>query len=153
MLNVRRAEVSDAYSLGPRLRPADKAELAITSGEDFSNTLVNGIAMSSHSYVAVDDQDVPHIIFGVVPSGVTDVGGVWMVGTPAIEDNWRQVLRETKPWVTILHNHYTLLANAVHASNHVHIRWLRWAGFKFLRKLSIKGELFYEFARLKEEVT
>jgi hypothetical protein len=71
-----------------------------------------------------------------------------MMATDAIKDNWVQVLRETKPWVDRIRGHYHVLANAVHADNHVHIRWLRWAGFAFLREFEFNGSRFYEFAKL-----
>jgi hypothetical protein len=147
MLTVRRATVEDALDLAPRLREEDKKEL-LAIGMTVEESLLEGVHSPDPCYVAVDDEGVPQIIFGTHPSDEHFLGFIWMVGTDAVKTHWIQVLRETRPWIERIRGHYTVLANAVHADNEVHIKWLRWAGFAFLRKIEINGHEFLEFAKL-----
>ncbi len=154
MLTVRKAKTADAALLAPRLREADVTELNITITDTIEETLLRGINDSAECFVAVSEGDIPEIVFGVVPSGDPDVGFIWMVGTDAIEANWVQVIRETRAWLDKVFGRYKLLTNSVYSDNTVHIRWLRWAGFSFLREAYINHKVFYEFATLnKQEVT
>lgn len=148
MLTVRRATPEDAVDMASRLREADLKEILAVGRSSPEESLLVGLESPDPCYVAVDEDDRPQIIFGTVPSHEHFLGYVWMMATDAIKDNWVQVLRETKPWVDRIRGHYHVLANAVHADNHVHIRWLRWAGFVFLREFEFNGSRFYEFAKL-----
>lgn len=148
MLKVRRATREDALSIAPRLREADVREIKAVGVHSIEESLLTGVEAPDPTYVAVDENDVPQIIFGTHPSGEHFLGYVWMMATDVIKDNWVQVLRETRPWVEKISGHYHVLANAVHAENKVHIRWLRWAGFIFLREFEFKGNRFFEFAKM-----
>ena len=152
MLTVRKATKEDAISLAPRLREIDKRELVISTGStDIESILTEGIEISSACFVAVDSDDIPHIIFGVSPTSVSFTGCVWMVGTEAIKENWRQLLRETRQWVERLSTNYKLLINSVYVKNPIHLRWLKWAGFTFIKVFYVKGEPFAEFVLIKHE--
>lgn len=149
MLSVRLATTEDAVDMAPRLREADLKEIragGLTA--DPVEALLAGINCPDPCYVAVDEEDKPQIIFGTNPSDEPFLGYVWMMATDAIQGNWVQVLRETRPWINRIKGDYRVLANAVHAENAVHIRWLRWAGFTFLREFEFRGSRFYEFAKL-----
>ena len=148
MLTVRAATESDILSLAPRLREADLLELKAWGERDPVQALMEGLHSPDGCFVAVTPDDVPQIIFGTTPSSERYLGFVWMMGTDAIKTHWVQVLRETKMWLNRIRGDYLVLANAVYAKNTLHIKWIRWAGFVFLRKLSINGEEFYEFAKL-----
>lgn len=148
MLTVRRATCDDALSIAPRLREADVREIKAVGVHSIEDSLITGVTSPDPAYVAVDAEDTPQIIFGTHPSPDHFLGYVWMMATDAIKDNWVQVLRETRPWVDRISGHYNVLANAVHAENKVHIRWLRWAGFTFLREFEFNGNPFYEFAKI-----
>lgn len=148
MLRVRRAVPEDAKHMAPRLRKADLKEIEAVGRSSPEEALLSGIESPDPCYVAVDEADNPQIIFGTTPSPDHFLGYVWMMATDSLKENWVQVLRETKPWVDRIRGHYTVLANAVHADNKVHIRWLRWAGFIFLREFEFNGNRFYEFAKM-----
>lgn len=148
MLKVRLATLEDVHSLAPRLREADLREIEANGRETALESLLAGFNSPDPTYVAVDENDVPHIIFGTHPSPEEFLGIVWMMATDSIKDHWVQVLRETKPWVNKLRGRYKLLANAVHKDNTLHIKWLRWAGFNFLQEFTVNGHTFYEFAKL-----
>ena len=146
-MTVRAATEADALSLADRLRAADLKEIEAQGGTA-RESLLRGVRSPDPTYVAVDSEDTPHIIFGTAPSHTPVLGFVWMMATPAIRRCWVRLLRETPQWIDLMAEPYEALANAVHADNSVHIRWLKWAGFVFLRKINLSGEDFYEFARL-----
>lgn len=148
MLTVRLSTLSDVTSLAPRLREPDVNELKAAGRASPQQALVHGLTMSDVCFSAVDENDVPHAMFGVAPSTDYYTGIVWMLGSDELKAHWVQVLRETKQWVDNIRGHYRLLTNAVHAENRVHIRWLKWAGFTFLKKHSLGEHEFYEFAKL-----
>lgn len=148
MLTERKATMEDALYLSQNLREADARELEIVSGPDIKGSLEQFIRESRECYVAVTEDDLPKFVFGTTPSGISGLGYIWMVGTPEIEDHWIQIIRETRPWLKRISGDYKVLGNAVWKHNEVHIRWLRWAGFVFLREVSIYDEPFYEFATL-----
>jgi len=148
MLTVRPATESDVRSLAPRLREADLMEISAVGRESPEESLLLGLHSPDGCYVAVTEDDVPQVIFGTHPSTEPYLGYVWMMASDSIKDNWVQVLRETQPWIQKIRGNYRVLSNAVHAKNTLHIKWLRWAGFTFLRKVEVRGEEFYEFAKL-----
>jgi hypothetical protein len=148
MLTVRRATPEDAVDLAQRLREADLREILAVGRSSPEESLLAGVNSPDPTYVAVDEAGVPQIIWGTHPSHDHFLGYVWMMASDSLEDHWVQVLRETRPWVDRIRGHYRVLANAVHKANATHIRWLRWAGFTFLREYEFNGEPFLEFAKL-----
>lgn len=150
MLKVRPATLEDALSLAKRLRKADLKEIQAVGYKTPEDSLVRGLKESSPCYVAVDEEDTPHIIFGIVASPDPLLGYVWMMASDELKKHWIQVLRETKEWLNDVSKGFQVSANAVHSENKVHIKWLRWAGFSFLRKVKIGNDEFYEFAKLNK---
>ena len=148
MLKVRLATLEDVHSLASRLREGDLREIDAVGRDTPLESLMLGLQSPDPTYVAVDGDDVPHIIFGTHPTPDKFLGLVWMMASDSIQDHWVQVLRETKPWVNKLRGRYEVLANAVHKENTLHIKWLRWAGFTFLQEFTVNGNTFYEFAKL-----
>lgn len=151
MLTVRKARPDDAVILAQNLRKDDRDEIFATGSLDVEKTIREGIEDSLECYVAVDGNDNPEIVFGVVETTDPIFGSVWMLGTPAIEQNWIQVLRETREWLTKLFGKFKIVGNAVWTQNEVHIRWLRWAGFTFLREVEFNNNTFYEFAAINQQ--
>lgn len=148
MLTIRRATHADAVDLAQRLREADLKEIRAGGINSPEEALLSGVNSPDPTYVAVDEDGVPHIIWGTHPSDEHHLGFVWMMASDGIHKHWVQILRETRPWVDRIRGHYRVLANAVHKDNIVHIRWLKWAGFTFLREFEFNGESFLEFAKL-----
>lgn len=154
MLTTRKATYEDIISIAGRLREADLREINAVGHEDPASALAAGMHDHGVVFVGVDAEDVPHMIFGVGDSDVEGLGIVWMMASDTINDHWVQMLRSTHDWVNRLGHGYTALANMVHADNKLHIRWLKWAGFVFLRKIEVNDHFFYEFAKIiPKEVT
>lgn len=152
---VRPATLEDAHNLAPRLRPADLQEIAAGSGEAPVVALCRGVADSSVCYAIVSPSDPQAVfgLFGVTPlQGAVGVGAVWLLGSPDLTRISVKFLRHSHEWLARLFEGYQLLGNLVDARNTVHIRWLKWLGFRFvcLRPAFGKGgETFIEFCKLK----
>lgn len=146
---VRAACFADAEYLSTRLRKEDEAEIAAASGRAPLDCLREGISVG-RAWVGVDDEG-PIGIFGVIPSTRPFVGWPWMLATERLVKHQRQFLKECAARVTTLHRDFTLLTNFVDARNHVHIRWLTWCGFEFMRlhkHYGVERRPFYEFQRV-----
>jgi hypothetical protein len=66
-----------------------------------------------------------------------------------IDKRW--FLRESKKTLAIMQNKYPVLFNMVDARNEVHVKWIQWLGFTFIKKhlhWGPENRLFYEFVRI-----
>lgn len=81
-----------------------------------------------------------------------DIGSVWLLGAQELNNYSLYFLRHCRSWVNKLQEDYIVLWNYVDARNKVHIRWLKWCGFTFLRLINNHGveqRPFYEFERVR----
>lgn len=130
------------------VRQADRDEVRAYTGSTVLNALVKGITGSKLSYT-VKLNRTPIAIFGVV--GEESFGTVWLLGTDAIQLIKRPFLRQSKAWLAHLEEGYELVGNVIDARNTLHIRWLHWLGFSFVREISRFGHEqrpFLEFVKL-----
>lgn len=88
-------------------------------------------------------------IFGVVPTSVEGLGGIWLVGTPEMTapENRMRFLRESKKWVDRFHEQYPTLGNYIDSRNTVHVEWVKWLGFQIHEETLINGVPFYMFSK------
>lgn len=156
---VRAARPGDAALLAASLRPADRRELAAL-GRAPLEALEEAISLSVEPLAAVTGDGRLIALFGAAPSRDAPGGGCacalgtpWMLASPALEEVPRAFLRECRGWLDHIGRPFALLANCVDERNAVHIRWLRWCGFSFLRRLPLGPEArpFLEFVRLRPE--
>jgi hypothetical protein len=151
---VTRTTAADTRELAASLRDADRLELESTSDRPVEKTLLFGALTSDPCLTLRTHEGALLGILGVVPDGA-GVGVVWMAGTPLIEENRVSFLRGGRDVLAHLDRRYDVLHNAVDARNEVHIRWLRWLGFSFLRtvdNVGPRGITVIEFARIKPSV-
>lgn len=134
------------------IRQADKDELYSASGKFPLHALLHGYMHSDYLKSGCVN-GIPICIFGTVPV-LEHTALVWMVGTDEIERVSTRFLRESRRYADEMQDKYNLLWNYVDARNTVHHRWLRWLGFKLIRKIKhgVHDSDFYEFARIKEHV-
>lgn len=150
---VRRARPEDAFHMAAHLRNEDLIEI-----RSFDNTrppyriLLHGIEMSREDcWTIVDLSGEVIAIFGAVNLG-DGTGSVWLLGTHKIKKIKGEFLRHSLFWVEKLHQKYHILTNYIYAENHIHLKWIKWLGFKIIRKIEKHGLLdlpFYEFIRIK----
>lgn len=150
---VRPARLEDASALAPRLRKADLQEIDAGSGLDPVKALEASLGASERAFAVELASGEVVAIFGVAKTSEAKLGAVWMVGADSIASIRFLFLRRSREWLKELSNGFQLLGNLVDARNTLHIEWLRWLGFRFLRRASIGrgGETFIEFVKLADQ--
>jgi hypothetical protein len=152
MLKVRAANMEDADKLAPVLRSGDIEEIKAAASEMPLDVLKQGIVCSDPCYTIVGIDDSPLALFGVIAdSEKTNVGRIWLLGSDSLVQYSYTFLRNSRQWIEKLHERYSTLWNYVDARNEVHIRWLKWCGFTFLRRIEeygVERRPFYEFERV-----
>ena len=150
---ARAASIEDALLLAPRLRQADVDEIGAHSGHEPLRALVDGIHNSQWS-LAICHDETRHVLalcgVGHHPE-VPDVGFPWMLASDGLLGVQQTFLRHSRAVIARMQADYPVLTNWVDARNAVHIRWLRWCGFRFIRLHPVFGHErrpFYEFARI-----
>lgn len=146
---VREFQESDATYVAAHLRDADRAEIAAHSGRLPVDAIMGSARHSDLALTVCDATSTPAAVFGVAPGGC-----IWLLGTDALVQPplAKQFLRECRRHVALLQERYPLLHNVIDARNVVHIRWLRWMGFVFIRRIpdfGVEQRLFFEFVRIK----
>ncbi len=107
--------------------------------------LEHGLQHSQPECLTIVNDSLPVGMFGVAPSHGGKAGAVWLLGTPGILGISRQFLKESRYWLDHITQGYHMVGNIVHKDNNISIRWLKWLGFTFLRRV---GD-FIEFARIQ----
>lgn len=90
-------------------------------------------------------------MFGCVHIEVTPhlaYGSIWLLGSEELLDIRMQFLRESRRWLDVVSQGCQLTGNVVHSENIVHVRWIKWLGYSFLRRLVVGGQPFLEFAKI-----
>lgn len=115
--------------IAPRLRPADREEIAASTVLPPLSALAVSLAGSDQAFTALQDGE-PVVVGGVgTVSLLPRTGMPWLLATPAIEEMRVEFLRGTREQVRRIGAGYALLRNHVDARNALSIRWLRWLGF------------------------
>lgn len=148
---VRPASIQDARDLAPRLRVADVREIQAATGETPEEALITGVNLGRPALSFVDPRGELAGMFGVTPLNDPQVGAIWMLSSDAIERYPVHFLRRCKGWIDRFHETYPVLMNYVDARNVVHIKWLKWVGFQFLRLIpyGVQQLPFYEIVRVR----
>ncbi len=150
-LLVRRTIVPDIAHVAAHMRQEDIEEIKAGAGEEPMRALMHGYLASDECYT-IDTGTQPLGIFGykVLEKGV--YASIWMLATDGLVDHKWAFLRQTRGWIEYLQEQAPLLYNIVDQRNDVHIAWLKWMGFKFVRVIPDHGpekRPFIEFVRTK----
>ena len=142
---IRKTISEDIEFLAPRLRYEDKREVLDSVGLTPYQALTNGFNLSQICLTIVDTKNIPVGMFGV-----SEDGAIWLLASPDIKRIRFSFLRESRKVVNLLNYKYKILWNFVDCRNELHLRWLKWCGFKFLRKINygVNQKPFYEFIKL-----
>ena len=131
-----------AFEVASNLLPEDHREVEEGHGHDPKVILPLTYDMGDSVYFRVPNGELAGI------AGVHGEGQIWMLCTPAILKYPMTFAREAKRYVESRQE--KLLWNIVDKRNTVHIKLLRFLGFKFLRELK-HGPIqltFIEFCRV-----
>ena len=132
-----------AAEVASNLRPDDLREVVEGHGLDPMAELLRVARIGSAVYFTVPDGKTAGL------AGVGDDGAIWMLCTPEIERYPITFAREAKRYVDSREE--PLLWNIVDCRNTVHLKLLKFLGFKFLRKVK-NGPYqldFIEFCRVR----
>ena len=134
--------IEAALEVASNLRPDDLREVVEGHGLDPMILLPMAAQEGSAVYFTVPDGKTAGL------AGVGQNGVIWMLCTPEIERHPIRFAREAKRYVD--NREEPLLWNIVDCRNTVHLKLLKFLGFKFLRKLrhGPNNFEFIEFCRV-----
>jgi len=147
--HFRLSTLDDIKYLAPRLRFEDKREILSNSGLTPYEALYFSYIHSDISFTVVNKKNEPVAIFGVNDVG-NNVGAIWLLATNDLATAQISFLRQCRDVVKVFNTKYKILWNFVDCRNSLHIKWLKWCGFKFInkQKYGVLNEPFYEFIRI-----
>ena len=147
--HFRLATIEDIKYLAPRLRYEDKREILASVGLIPLDALLFSYYNSDLVFTIVSPKDEPVAIFGVGALG-NGVGGIWLLATDNLKDIKFAFLKENKKVINFLNTKYKILWNFVDCRNSLHIKWLKWCGFKFINKknVGVLNKPFYEVIKI-----
>ena len=151
-VSVRPSVHADALHIGNNMRQADRDEMFALLGETNMVKVVTRQITSCTECYTILKNDRPIAVFGLceMEMGIASIG---LLSTDELLSIKLKFMRQCKKWVKSFNADYNLLFNVVGCENLLHVTWLKWLGFTFLRRIpghGKSGEDFYEFARLKE---
>lgn len=138
-LYIEHATTGDAEYVSGRLRDADRREVAAVTRESPLRVLVDGVMHSRPCYAIKTRRGRPCGIFGTRDSDHPESGVVWLLGTNDLTAESRTFIRNSKRILDELHKKYRVLYNVIDARNTVHLRWLEWMGFEFIKEFPKYG--------------
>jgi len=136
-----------AIYVASNLLPEDRREVEEGHGVDVTEALLNAAQNPSCVYFTVPNGKTAGM------AGVDPGGQIWMLCTPAIHDYPIWFARQAKRYVDRQQN--KLLWNVVDKRNIVHLKLLKFLGFKFLREVEFGPNKlsFIEFCRINHGST
>jgi len=131
-----------AKEVASNLRPEDRREVEEGHGVDSTEALLDAVQKPSCVYFTVPNGKTAGM------AGVDPGGQIWMLCTPAILEYPTTFVREAKRYVERQPD--KLLWNVVDKRNTVHLKLLKFLGFKFLREVEFGPNKlsFIEFCRV-----
>ena len=142
----RASRLEDVVWLAPKLRKEDERECN-TMGHTGEQALCLGYTCSTLCRSVIDSKGSVVAMYGVSP--ISDISGrVWMLGSKGLLKISREFLKGSKGEVESMHKLYPHLMNYIDSRNEVHVRWIRWLGFKILGEVMVNSVKFYEFGRI-----
>ena len=140
---IHPATLEAAIQVASNLLPDDFREVSEGHGHDPLNALVVGYQNCDSVYFEVPNGDIAGM------AGVHSNGQIWMLCTSAIHEYPHTFAKEALRYVK--RREEKLLWNIVDERNKVHLKLLRFLGFKLLRRLKHgpNNLSFIEFCRVR----
>ena len=149
----RPSTLQDVAVVADNMRQEDIDECKAQSGDCPKGSMLYCYFKSDPCMTMISRNGYVMGMWGVVPETET-AGRIWMLGCNRMVDDKKDrewFLEEGKRSLARIQKRYPVLVNVVDARNKVHVRWIRWMGFTFIRKhpqWGPEGRLFYEFVRI-----
>jgi hypothetical protein len=151
MIVISAADQTAASSIATNMRREDLNEIQAIGVPDPHEALCKGMAQSKPECYVASVKEVPIAMFGVVPfDDEPKFGSIWLLGTDQIKEVPISFLKKSRKVLPAIIEPYEMVCNVVDKRNEVHIKWIKWLGFSFIRETICGPENrpFYEFARL-----
>ena len=151
MLTFRPTLENDVSIVAASMRLEDVEEVFAASGLDALSGLEKCFK-GSDECITILSNDVPIALFGYKVTESDICGLVWMLGSNEIFNNKIEFLKKSRFWVNYIQTKIPLIYNLVYHKNIVHIKWMEWLGFRFVRIIEQAGYLnlpFIEFVRIR----
>ena len=147
--HIRLTVLEDVEYLAPRLRFEDKREILSATGLTPYEGLFFSYQNSTASFTIVNSKNIPVSIFGINRIN-NSLSTIWLMATDGLKEIEKPFLKQNKQLINFLAKKYKILWNFVDCRNELHIKWLRWCGFKFLRKTNygVLNQPFYEIIKI-----
>lgn len=152
MLYWRPSVPDDVAVVAPRVRAIEVQECFDMSGSsDMHANLTGALVECDPCQTLVADDGSLLGMCGVTPF-TPGVGIVWLLPTQECFEgvNRRQFIKLTRPWIEEQLDRYPVLFNLIHPENTLSIRWLSWAGCKFVACRMVRGTPYLLFVRHKD---
>ena len=153
MAILRPSLLTDVAVVAENMRKEDVAEVKAQTGACPKGGLLYAYFMSKPCLTTVSRHGHLMSMGGVVPEG-ENIGRIWLLGCQSMFDDpidKRWFLRSSKKTLAEMQRLYPLLFNMVDARNEVHVKWIDWLGFTFIKKhlnWGPESQMFYEFVRI-----
>jgi hypothetical protein len=155
MITIYPTMPEDVRPIALNLRQADCDEIQAGSGKSPLQCLSDSVDCSIEVYTIFETKTMlPCGIFGIAPSDHAPFAAqIWCMGTDKLSFVGVGFLKESVAYVNKFQKQYPVLTNVVDCRNAVHIRYLEWLKFKFIRILptyGIERRPFVEFCRIDQ---
>ena len=139
---IHKITLEAAKEVASNLRLEDRREVEEGHGMDSTEALLDAVQKPSCVYFTVPNGKTAGM------AGVDPGGQIWMLCTPAIQEYPITFAREARRFVERQQD--KLLWNVVDKRNTVHLKLLKFLGFKFLREVEFGPNKlsFIEFCRV-----
>ena len=118
-------------SFVPQIRPLDREEVEITSGDTWEEHSKELFVHKEEANMIVYKGKILGVL-GIRKLEPVTVGLAWMLLTPHVEEHQMLFLRWSKAELKNVIRPYEFLTNLVYLKNTLHINWLNWLGAEWL---------------------
>ena len=154
MAHVRRAISEDIAFLAPKMRQADRDEIKASDNVGAVEALMTPFQYKGHRTWSVVGTEEEYVIgmFGSVPTLDRDYGVAWLLSSEELFNYKKEFIKQSPEWVDEMGKGYRYLYNWVDCRNEKSIKWLRYLGFKTIRREEQYGKGKMPFYLMMKEI-
>jgi hypothetical protein len=144
----RATQLHDVCELAPNLRSEDKREVN-TLGKTSEQALLSGYLFGKVCRSIINNYGQVVGMYGVVPAD-SKTGLVWMLGSDKLKKIKIPFLKESRTEVEKMNTLFPHLWNIIDSRNEMHLKWIKWCGFKIIGERMVNNVKFYEFCKVAD---
>ena len=144
----RATQLHDVCELAPNLRSEDKREVN-TLGKTPEQSLLTGYLLGRVCRSIINNYGQVVGMYGVVPAD-SKTGLVWMLGSDKLKKIKIPFLKESRTEVEGMNTLFPHLWNIIDSRNEMHLKWIKWCGFKIIGERMVNNVKFYEFCKVAD---